>query len=240
MSIILVKYASRGRPERFLNGLENIYATCSQSEKLRVLVTADIDDPTMCNEEMKNKIESFPNCKVIYGTSKNKIDAINRDLNILPADFEDWDILVNFSDDMRWIMPSWDEYIRTDFKLLYPNYSGYIAYLDPDTHGVLSTLFIAGKKWVNAFGFIYDPKFVSLFCDNLVEDCAKKLNKYSYVPLSIYRHFNPAYNYPDFKRDEMFNQQQIIGWDIDQKVYNKIQEEGLDKYLEEFDLTKLN
>jgi hypothetical protein len=240
MSIILVKYASRGRPERFLAGLENIYATCSQAEQLRVLVTADIDDSTMCNEEMRNKIESFQNCKVIYGTSKNKIDAINRDLGILPTEFEDWEILVNFSDDMRWTIPSWDEYIRSDFKLFYPDYSGYVAYLDPDTHGVLSTLFIAGKKWVDAFGFIYDPKFVSLFCDNLVEDCAKKLNKYSYVPLSIYRHFNPAYNYPDFKRDEMFNEQQTIGWDIDQKMYNKIQTEGLDKYLEEFDLTKLN
>ena len=124
MSIILVKYASRGRPERFLAGLENIYATCSQAEQLKVLVTADIDDSTMCNEEMRNKIESFQNCKVIYGTSKNKIDAINRDLGILPTEFEDWEILVNFSDDMRWTIPSWDEYIRSDFKLFYPDYSG--------------------------------------------------------------------------------------------------------------------
>jgi hypothetical protein len=240
MSVILVKYASRGRPERFLDGLENIYATCSQAEQLRVLVTADIDDSTMCNEEMRDKIESFQNCKVIYGTSKNKIDAINRDLGILPTEFEDWKILVNFSDDMRWTCNGWDNIVIGNFVQYSPDYSKYMAYLDPDTKGVLSTLFIAGKKWVDTFGFIYDPKFVSLFCDNLVEDCAKKLGKYYYVPYSIYQHFNSAYNYKDFPADKMFIEQQKIGWDVDQKTYHKIQTEGLDKYLEEFDLTKLN
>ena len=239
MSKILVKYASRGRPKKFLAGLENIYATCSNVEQIIVLVTADIDDKSMCNEEMRDKIQSFPNCKVIYGTSKNKIDAINRDLYILPNGFEDWTILANFSDDMRWTVPYWDEYIISDFKQNCDDYSGYMAYLDPDTHGVLSTLFIAGRKWVDTFGFIYDPKFVSLFCDNLVEDCAKKLGKYFYNSLSIYRHFNPAYNYPDFQRDEMFNEQQRIGWDVDQKLYHKIHEEGLDKYLEQFNIEKL-
>ena len=239
MSIILVKYASRGRPERFLAGLENIYATCSSPEQLRVLVTADIDDDTMRNDEMRDKINSYQNCKVIYGTSKNKIDATNRDLNILPSGFEDWNILVNFSDDMRWTASGWDDIIIKDFKSISPDYSHYLAYLDPDTHGVLSTLFIAGKKWVDTFGFIYDPKFISLFCDNLVEDCAKKLNKYHYTSYSIYQHFNSAYGYSDFPADKMFIEQQEIGWSIDRKTYEEIHEYGLDAYLQNFDLTKL-
>lgn len=234
---ILVKYASRSRPDRFLAGLENIYQLCSQPDHIRVLVTADSDDPTMCNPEMEDKINSFKNCKVIYGVSENKIHACNRDLDNLPDGWGDWNILANFSDDQRWTIYGWDDLIRVDFNSVFPEtFDGYMAYRDPDTHGVLSTLFIAGKPWVERFGFIYDPQFKSLFCDNLAEDCAKKLGKYHYTGYDIYRHHNSAYGYKDFPEDEMFRQQQDIGWDVDQKLYYKIVGEGIENYLAKFNL----
>lgn len=238
--IILVKYASRNRPDRFLDGLKNIYDTCAQPNYIRVLVTADLDDPTMCNQEMRDKINSYPNCEVIYGTSENKIHAINRDLDILPDNFKGWHIVANFSDDQRWTMAGWDDIIRTQFNFTSPDFSHYIAYRDPDTGDALSTLLIAGRKWIDTFGFIYDPIFVSLFCDNIVEEAAKHLGKYHYTGQEIYRHFNSAYNYPDFPKDDQFIQQQSIGWDVDMKLYHKIHREGgIAKYLEKFDLTPL-
>lgn len=234
---ILVKYASRGRPERFIQGLENIYETCAQPDYIRVLVTADLDDPTMANEEIRNKVASYPNARIMYGVSNNKIHACNRDLDLLPDEWKDWDIIANFSDDQRWTTYGWDECVRIDFNSVFPEtLDGFMAYLDPDTHGALSTLYIAGRKFFGRFGFIYDPQFVSLFCDNLVEDCAKKLGKYHYTGYPIYRHHNPAYNYSDFPKDEMFIKQQDIGWDVDQKLYYKIKDEGLDKYLQKFGL----
>jgi hypothetical protein len=227
--LILVKYASRGRPDRFLQGLENIYAYCARPELIRVLVTADIDDKTMCNDEMRDIINAYQNCTVIYGTSDNKIHAINRDLDILPERFADWQILANFSDDMRWTMFGWDEYIRTDFKSIYPDLSGYIAYRDPDTMGSLSTLLIAGRKWIDNFGFIYNPVYQSLFADNEMEEIAKIKGKYHYTGYSIYQHFNPAYNYRDYPEDTMFREQQTIGWTVDQMTY--IERKGKNFYL---------
>lgn len=238
---ILIKYTSRGRPQKFLEGLENIYAMCAQPDYLRVLVTADLDDPTMCNHQMRDIINSYKNCKVIYGTSKSKIHAINRDLTIIPKEFDDWAILANFSDDQRWTILGYDDIIRVDYNNVYPEkLDGYMAYRDPDTHGALSTLLIAGRPFIEAFGFIYDPQFVSLFCDNLVENSARRIGKYHYTGCNIYQHFNPAYGYSDFPPDEMHLEQQKIGWDVDQKLYYKIMEEiGLDNYLAQFDLTSL-
>jgi len=234
---ILVKYASRGRPDRFLEGLKNIYDTCAQPDYIRVLVTADSDDPTMCNDEMKCKIEAFKNCMVIYGISKSKIHACNRDLNELPDDYNDWDIVANYSDDQRWTIFAWDDYIRTDFNSVFSSkLDGYMAYRDPDTHGALSTLFIAGRPWVDRFGFIYDEVFISLFADNLVEDCAKALGKYHYTGYDIYRHHNPAYAYDKFPRDAMFDEQQKIGWSVDQKTYYDIIARGIPHYLKRFNL----
>lgn len=233
--VILVKYATRGRPERFFEGMETIYNLCSQPDYIRVLVTADIDDPTMFNDTVRDKILSYKNSHVIYGTSKNKIDAINRDLDILPEGFKDWDIVANFSDDQRWTVYGWDDYIRTDFNSVFPEtLDGYMAYRDPDTNGALSTLLIAGRPFIDFFGFIYDPQFVSLFCDNLMEDSAKRLGKYHYTGYDIYRHRNPSYGYADCPPDEMYIEQQRIGWDVDQKLYYKIISEGIDNYLSKF------
>lgn len=232
---ILVKFASRGRPSRFFDGMENIFKMCARPDFIRVLVTIDSDDETMFNERALARFSEYGNAHMVVGSSKNKIDATNRDFEDMPEDWKDWDIIANYSDDQRFTAYGWDEMIRADFAQHSPDFSHFMAYLDPDTHGALSTLYIAGRKFYDKFGFIYDPQFVSLFCDNLVEDCAKRMGKFHYTGYSIYRHFNPSYNYADFPPDEMYKQQQSIGWDIDQKTYYRItQEVGIEKYLQNF------
>lgn len=234
--IILVKYASRGRRSRFLEGLSNIFSLCSQPDFIRVLITADEDDPEMNNAEVKKSVANYKNAHIVYGRSNNKVHAINRDLYTLPNGWDNWDILANFSDDMRWTANGWDDQIRIDFNAISPDFSHYMAYLDPDTKGALSTLFIAGRKWVDYFGFIYDPVFISLFCDNLVEDSAKHLGKYHYTGLQIYQHFNPSYGYERFEPDQLYIDQQKIGWSIDSKTYFDIKELGMENYLSKFNV----
>jgi hypothetical protein len=214
---ILVKYATRGRPQRFFDGMETIYSLCSQPDHIRVLVTADHDDLLMNNEGVKERISKYKNAHVIYGKSDNKIHATNRDMDIMPEEWRDWDIVANFSDDMRWTIFGWDDLIRTDFNQISPDFSHFIAYLDPDTKGALSTLYIAGRAWYDMFGHIYNPVYLSLFADNEVEDIAKMKGKYHYTGYSIYRHLCPSYGH--LPEDVMFRQQQDIGWDIDQKTY---------------------
>lgn len=229
---ILVKYTSRGRPDRFFDGMETIYGNCAKVEHLIVLVTCDLDDNTMNTPEVRDRINGYTNAHVIYGTSTGKINAINRDLDIMPDSFSDYDILVNFSDDMRFTYYGWDECIRRDFARL--DLSFYMAYLDEDTNGILSTMLIAGKDWINKFGFIYDPQFISLWCDVLVEDCAKYLAKYEYTGYTIYKHLLPTYGH--LPEDAMFRQQQDIGWTVDFATYNEIKKNGIAEYLKQFNL----
>lgn len=236
---ILVKYASRGRKKRFFDGLDNIFSTCEFPDRLLVLISLDTDDPEMCNDEVKEKLSTYKNIHVCWGLSDNKIHACNKDFDKIPENFKDWAIVCNFSDDQRWTAYGWDTMIRVDFNNVSPDFSHYMAYLDPDTHGALSTLFICGRKFYNVFGFIYDEQFFSLFCDNLAEDVAKHLGKYHYTGYQIYQHFNPSYGYERFEPDQLYIDQQKIGWDLDQKLYYKIIGEGVEKYLERFDIKSL-
>jgi hypothetical protein len=231
---ILVKYATRGRPSRFFEGMETIYNLCSQPDYIRVLITADEDDLEMNNDEVKEKIAKYKHAHVIYGTSTGKINAINRDFDIMPEEWKDWEIICNFSDDQRWIVFGWDDRIRIDYNYISPDFSHFMAYLDPDTQGALSTLYIAGRKFFDFFGWVYDPIFIALFCDNLIEDSARYMGKYHYTGYTIYKHLCPSYGH--IPEDSMFRQQQDIGWSIDQWTYKKIIDAGIENYLKQFNL----
>lgn len=228
---ILVKYASRGRRQRFFDGLDNIFELAEFPDRLLVLISLDTDDPEMCNDEVKEKLSTYKNIHVCWGISKNKIHATNRDFDKIPEHFKDWLIIANFSDDQRFTMPKWDTYIRVDYNNISPDFSHYMAYLDPDTSGALSTLFICGRGWYDRFGWIYDPQFQSLFCDNIAEDAAKHLGKYHYTGYSIYRHYNPSYGYKDFEPDQQYIEQQKVGWSSDMSLYYQIIAGGIEKYL---------
>ncbi len=232
---IMVKYATRGRKERFFGGMDTIYSLASQPDYIYTVVTADEDDPEMNNDEVRTRLSAYPNTTIIYGLSENKIHAINRDFEKLPDKIKDWDIVVNFSDDQRFVTPNWDDHVRIDINSVFPEtLDGFMAYFDPDTKGILATLYVAGRAFYERFSFIYDPQFQSLFCDNLIEDCAKELGKWHYTGFQICHHYNSAYGYADFPKDEMFIKQQDIGWSVDQNLYYKIKSEGIDKYLLKF------
>lgn len=231
---ILVKYASRGRRDRFFGGMNTIYSLADLPDHVFTVVTADEDDPQMNNKDVRLQLRQYPNTKIIYGKSESKIHAVNRDMDNLPDNIKDWDILVNFSDDQRFVQPKWDTHIRVDFNAVFPDLDGYMSYLDPDTKGALTTTMIIGKPYFDRFGFIYDPQFKSLFCDNLADDCAQALGKYHFNMLQLIHHYNPSYGYSEFPADEMYEQQQRVGWDEDQRLYYDIKSKGIDKYLKQF------
>ena len=77
----LIKYATRGRSEYFKRAIINIINTI-RTEDYLILVTADVDDPSMYNDEIKEFCDR-PHVKVMFSRSASKIDAINRDMNII-------------------------------------------------------------------------------------------------------------------------------------------------------------
>ncbi len=91
--------------QKAYNSILNIMEMC-QSDNYTILLSCDFDDAAMKNFKFNDS-----RVVICYGTSKNKIDAINRDLEVI----KDWDILINTSDDMVFTTKGFDNIIRQDF-----------------------------------------------------------------------------------------------------------------------------
>lgn len=178
MPHILYKFATRSRPEKYKATIQNIQ-TLSRHSDYHILVSADSDDPTMQDAESSDKVT------VMYGVSKSKIDAINRDLP-----FNDWDILVNISDDMVFTCEGFDLEIIEAFG---NNFDQFIHFPDGHTDIRLCSLSIIGRDYYERFGYIYHPDYVSLWCDNEALEVAQELGKWKYIDKLIFEHKHPAW-----------------------------------------------
>lgn len=193
---ILFKFASRSRSNLFFSALDNILQHISDLDNFCILISLDTDDEIMNNpnviHNLTKYIYKYPNKIIIkFGNSKNKIDAINRDINDIKNYF-DFDIVVNFSDDMKIIEKDFDEIIRNKFNLNYPDTDGNIYFNDGFVGDKISTMSIIGRKYYDKFNYIYHPSYYSLWCDNEYTEVAKKNQKIIYFNENIFIHNHPA------------------------------------------------
>jgi hypothetical protein len=143
-------------------------------------VDAD-DDATMHSEELK-AIQRDNRVTVKFGLSKNKIDAINRDV---PQ--SGWDILVNLSDDQIFTKRGFDEVIAQCGK------DEFLHLPDGHVNELLPTMSVMGYDYYKRFGYIYHADYVSLWCDNEAMDVAKQLGCYKYLNDLVFEHLHPAW-----------------------------------------------
>jgi hypothetical protein len=77
---------------------------------------------------------------------------------------------------------------------------------------------ILGRDYYKRFNYIYNPEYISLYCDNETMDVAKILGRYKFVNENIFLHLHPAHgnalNDNQYRYTESFHP-------IDQATYLK-------------------
>ena len=184
---IIYKLATRSRPVALFKTLENINKF-SMHDDYHILITADVDDQSMFKREVISKINEYENTSILYGNSKSKIDAINRDLAL----YTDWDILINMSDDMEFISYGFDRQIIKDY-LSIPGGDVLIHYPDQKAGFAMITMAIMDKAYYDRDGYIYNPCYKSLFCDNEQMEVAKLRGRYKFIKTRLFNHNNPMH-----------------------------------------------
>jgi len=155
----------------------------SVSDNYHIFVTVDDDDKSMQQDF------NYEQAVIKGGESKNKIHAINRDLNMTAG----WDILVNMSDDMVFTRKGFDNTIRWSFTRDHQIDLDLCLHFPDGNRNDLITMAIMGKDYFERFGYIYHPDYKSLFCDNEMTEVAKILDCYKYNDEKILEHRHPAY-----------------------------------------------
>lgn len=213
---ILFKYPSRQRPEKFFSGLDNIINNLADKQNYLIVVTLDTDDTTMYNRDIMLRLKPYvEHHKVfpVFGTSKSKIDAINRDME----KFEDWNIVVVMSDDMEFTKYGFDNVIREKFSIHFPDTNGNLHFNDGFQNRV-STMTIMGRMFFESHynKQIYVNEYFSLFCDEEYSIVANKLNKMQYFPEVIFNHKHPANGFGQY--DELLKKTEGY-WEVDKNTF---------------------
>jgi hypothetical protein len=192
MAKILYKLTSRSRPNRLKETMLSIKNNASNPDYL-ICLTLDEDDKTVNNAEFTDWLNEYFGLELHYffGKSKNKIDAINRDIE----QFKVWDILVNVSDDQVFIVKGFDLQIQLAFTMFFPDYDGFVHFRDSNHNPIdaLSTMSIIGIKYFERDSYIYHPSYVSVWCDNESQEVAKRRGRYKFIDSIIFEHLHPSY-----------------------------------------------
>ena len=144
---ILIKFPTRGRTFKFFNVLKNYYTMCDDLDNIKFLITLDTDDKLMNQPGVIDMFKEYKNLTYIYGESKSKIDAVNRDIDVE----DDWDIILLASDDMVPKVKGYDTIIINKMNELYPDTDGVLWFNDGNQGKRLNTLCILGKKYYKRF-----------------------------------------------------------------------------------------
>src|SRR6185503_7210045 len=144
--MILFKYTSRSRVDKFFRGLDSIVNNINDNDYW-VQCTFDLDD-VMFNPEIIKRLNSYKNISYYFGESLSKIDAINKNLDKLPK----FDILVNMSDDFIFITKGFNSIIKEAMQNYFPDTRGFLHFHD-GVQNRLATMSIIGRKHFERFGY---------------------------------------------------------------------------------------
>lgn len=212
---ILFNFASRSRPDKFKRVVRNI-AGLVLSDNYEIVAKIDDDDPLKGQYVFNN-----PKVKFAYGLSENKIHAINRDI---PK--EGWDIIVDVSDDFVFSKKGFDNVIRKycgpDDCLHFPEpFANKQSRLNRNDDIIIMA--VMGKNYFDRFGYIFNPAYKSLFCDNELTAVAKLTGAYKLINQQIFYHAHPQAGFG--KADEQTKFTESF-WNEDGAVYNERKEKG--------------
>ena len=183
----LIKFPTRGRVDKFFDVLNNYIEYFSDENEYEILVSCDNDDEQMNTSEVRKLLDSYDNLSYYFGPRDSKVGAVNRDMDKAP---DDYDILMQPSDDMIPIQESYDVRIVKEMEECFPDGDGVLWFFD-GYNKVTDTLTIMGKKYYERFNYLYYPGYTTWFCDTELTEVANLLDRLIFVDEVLFQHEHP-------------------------------------------------
>lgn len=185
---LLIKIPTRSRPENFFKMLDIYFEKLSGKVTYSFLISCDIDDETMNNQAVIDRLKNYPNLTMHFGNNTSKVEACNADL---PN--HSFDIVMLASDDMEPLAYDYDKIIVDEMKKHFPDTDGVLHFSDGYAGVDCNTLPILGRKFYERFGYIYNPRYKSLFCHNELALVSKILKREVHFSRILCKHNHPVW-----------------------------------------------
>lgn len=205
---ILLKYPSRERPDLFKQRANEWLGMSSGNNEIKMVVTADEDDVTMNNKDIKDFCNNM-GIVINFHSDNTKISACNKDI---PS--EGWDYLLLISDDMECIRQNWDNIVCELFR----NEDTETIWFDDGLNHSLCTFSVMKKQFYDRFGYVYNPEYKSVFCDNEFTSVSIRLGVMVKSGVSIVRH-----NWVGLSRKDALHQRNETGmhYKVDRDTFER-------------------
>lgn len=228
-SRILVVFPTRSRPSKFWYALNALMHYAADKFQIIYRVVIDDNDKSMNTPAVLDRLRTVDGLSFTLGESKSKIHAINRSMVDMHMN---WDILVLLSDDMICQVAGWDNMLRAEMNSNFPDSDGVLFHWDGDgrtkihANGTgLNTMCILGRKYYERFQTIYNPEYISLWCDNEFTEVADILGKQYRSQLVLFRHDHFSNN--GTKPDDLMKKTQSF-YSQDEQTYNRRKKKNFD------------
>ena len=211
--LLLVKFPSRSRPTRFLEVLREWVRMADDLPNIHWLFSFDQDDASMAG--IGGDIAALGiDATIVRGHSNSKVEAINRDFEHAPP----WDIVLVLSDDMHCVKQGWD----TEIRKAAAEHPDSLIWFPDQVQRSMCTLPCMDRAYYDRDGWIYDPRFKSVYCDDLSTDIAKQRGRFVTIDVTIAHHLHPA-NVHNVTPDALYRMNETPAiWKADEALYRSL------------------
>ncbi len=184
--MLLIHFPIRGRKRKFFDTLDKYYEL-STLKDTRFNIVIDNDDEELNNPETIKQLSCYYNLKINFADNTGKVQAIN---SCIPED--DWNILIVAADDLIPQEKGYDEIISKSMEIFYPDTDGILHFYDGHRMD-LNTMPIIGRRYYERLKYVYNPDYISVWCDNEFQDVATILKKQTFIDRMLIDHQHPIW-----------------------------------------------
>lgn len=206
--MITLIHPSRGRPLMALQAFDEWTRKAFSKDSIEYILSIDTSDRDQ-NHYFDNSENTGVN--VIINANRSIVDAVNR-----AAEIAKGDIMVVVSDDFG-CPDAWDTILVNHFKDVE---SPMILHVNDGIQDRVCTLPIINRAYYQLFGYIYHPHYFSMFADDDLTECAKKIGAYKadFSLLFQHRHYINGMN----KRDTTYDRENSkLAWEVGKRIFQR-------------------
>jgi hypothetical protein len=203
---------TRSRPVQAVQRLRALHEMAYR-KNTTIEIVCDLDDPSVTPSWIRT-CEGY-GALITCGNHRNKVAAFNG------FKHRDWDVVVATSDDMEPCVAGYDHVIASVMAQNFPSTDGAIHFHDVLRGADLCTLSVMGRRLFERFGFIYNPVYLSLYCDTEFTELTHAMRVLHYDRRVLFRHEHHSSGASAF--DDLYRRNDAMGGVDADTYYRRLQ-----------------
>lgn len=218
---LLIKVQTHGDADHLIKTIENYHQNLSQELPFQIIMSTDLEEPTINSTEFTARLKAFPNVTVMSSAGKSKVEAYNQGIK---DNIKQFDIVIVSSDQLTPFEKNYDKTISDLFTKEFPDGDGVLNFVNYGNESI-NEVPVIGKKYFQRFGYIYNPEYQNSAYDRELTFTSRILGKEFLHNQEIYKKIPSAEESTTdaITHDEtVFQKRRLNNFDLDEAMLQKM------------------